>query len=132
VEYRDEMPGAGVELIAKLLFKDSTNVAGDLLVRNLIERLLLPKLGARFRHDELACDGFEAFFRQSFSNQSQKEEWKRITRLLLVPLVVRWLGNLCAGKRPAETPLSEVLDLGTVREFNQRFSEHYLVNRLGN
>ncbi|RYD83951.1 MAG: hypothetical protein EOP84_06850, partial [Verrucomicrobiaceae bacterium] len=125
VEYRDEMPGPGVELLAKLLFKDSTNVAGDWLVKALVERLLLPKLGERFHRDERAMGAFESFFRQSFSNQAQKETWKRITRLALVPQVVSWLSDLCTGRELSATCSSQIMDIGSIIELNDMCREHF-------
>ena len=91
VEYQDKMKGPGVELTANLLFKDSTNIAGDEIVKGLIEGILLPKLGYRFANLEEASDLYASFFRQGFRTQREKEIWKRITRLVLVPIVTRWL-----------------------------------------
>ena len=66
VEYSDELPGVGVDLVANLMFKDSTTIAGDRLVKDIVERVMLPQLGAKFKGDKQQKDLFERFFKWLF------------------------------------------------------------------
>ncbi|HVF70055.1 MAG TPA: virulence factor SrfB [Chthoniobacterales bacterium] len=138
VEYRDKMRGAGVELTAQLLYKDSTNIAGDEIVRALLERILLPKLGESFGRREDTANVFASFFRQAFSTQTEKETWKRITRLFFIPAVTRWLANMCDDRAPGWIPAGTagwgLADASSVTELNQLahdfFSRHEMLDRL--
>ena len=60
-EYRNTMVGRAVNLNATLLFKNSNTIAGDTLVKRVIERVLLPELAAPRRTSE------ERTFRSSFA-----------------------------------------------------------------
>ncbi|MBT6461178.1 MAG: hypothetical protein HOK49_01445 [Opitutae bacterium] len=100
IEYEDQQRGPGVILHAKLLFKDSNNTAGDELVLNLIERLLLPKLSTNLKTDEQK-DAFRNLFKRGDAQARDREEWKRITRLVLIPKVHQWLEDLCQGRSPS-------------------------------
>lgn len=103
VEYHDAMPGAGVELVTELLFRDSFSVAGDMIVKEVLEQVFLGKLAEQW---DLDSDGrvlFETFFNESFRNQSEQEKWKKICRLALVPRAVSWLDDLCQGREINQT-----------------------------
>jgi len=129
VEYRNETRDGGILLNAQLLFKDSTNIAGDGIVRFLIERVLLPKLGERFSFDDKAADLYESFFRQAFATQNEKELWKRITRLVFVPRVTSWLSDMCAGRDISisnfDLEHAAIMDSGAVDELNRLARDHF-------
>jgi hypothetical protein len=91
VEYRDRLDNPGVDLSATLLFRDSSSVAGDLLVKNLIERVILPNLGQDFYDDPARRAIFEETVDPQVFDYEKKEKWKRATRLALVPLANRLL-----------------------------------------
>lgn len=94
VEYCDLLEGEGVHLNAKLLFRDSVTTAGDSIVKEIIERVLLPKLGERFRGDDIRMEQFANFFESHDSSDALKAKWSRITKLVLVPIVRQWLQDL--------------------------------------
>ena len=98
VEYEDKLPGPGVELNASLLFKDSSTTAGDAVVKELIEKVLLPKIGGDFLEKPELKSKFEDLFQRGFSGEEMKTTWKKITRLVLIPRVVRWLDDLSKGR----------------------------------
>jgi hypothetical protein len=96
VDYKnnpDAVAGA-VDLQATLLFKESSAVGGDILVKKIIEEVLLPSLGRDFVHDEVKRAQFEEVFKLK---EQQKEKWKRVVRLVLIPKVIQWL-SLLANK----------------------------------
>jgi hypothetical protein len=90
IEYRDELAGYGVQLTTQLLFKDSNTVAGDTLVRSIIESVLLPALAQPLTDEQ----------RKAFSEflvsikGSRTARWNRVTRQVLIPIVRRWLADL--------------------------------------
>ena len=98
VEYEDRRRGPGIDLHATLLFKDSVTIAGDAIVRSLIERVLLPKLGERYDDDTDLRRRFDLLFQDALPSQVQRERWKRITRLVLIPKVTKWLEDLAANR----------------------------------
>lgn len=98
IEYSDELKGHGVDLQASLILKDSSTIAGDSLVKELIESVLLPKLGEQHRNDEYSRSQFEDLFGAGIADQVRREEWRVITRLGLIPRVVSWLEDLSAGR----------------------------------
>ena len=98
VEYSNLNPDEGqVELEATLLFKDCSSVAGDVLVKTIIESVLLPMLGQRFHASPSDRDAFEVLFRAQAGNQAEKDDWSRITRLVLLPIVQHWLRTAATG-----------------------------------
>jgi hypothetical protein len=99
IEYEDKRIGPGVLLEAKLLYKDSTTIAGDEMVKKLIEQLLLPKMGHKYTTEE-DRDNFKNVFAQSVIPR-EIAEWRRITRLLLIPKIHQWLEALCNGQEPS-------------------------------
>lgn len=101
VEYGDELAGAGINLEGVLLFKDSSTTAGDNLIKSIIEKVLLPTLLHRFSEHPDILDEFRDFFADPHALQVHREEWKRITRLVFVPKVTQWLGDLSAKRQPS-------------------------------
>ncbi len=97
VQYADSLQGEGVNLDAKLLFRDSVSTAGDAIVKEIIEKVLLPNIGARFRDDEIKAEQFENFFLSHDTSDELKAKWSRITKLVLVPIVRQWLQDLAKG-----------------------------------
>ena len=120
VEYSDHMIGPGVDLHASLLLKDSSSTAGDQMVKEIIESVLLPKLGEQHRNPDWRIT-FEDLFKEGLQNQLAREEWKLITRLGLIPMVVNWLEDLTSGKRPR--PKHDFGDAEKVQEYLQKFAE---------
>jgi hypothetical protein len=94
VEYSDFLDGEGVNLDAGLLFRDCFSTAGDAIAKEIIESVLLPTLGARFRDDEAKAGQFESFFVSHDSSDELKAKWSRITKLVLVPIIRQWLQDL--------------------------------------
>ncbi len=97
VEYSDRLPGTGVDLVAKLVFKDSTTIAGDRLVKDIIERLLLPQLGAQYGAGTDARDAFSRLFFSRAKRDSARAQWSVITRTVFIPIAVQWLRSFSAG-----------------------------------
>lgn len=97
VQYGDSLQGEGVNLDAELLFRDSVSTAGDAIVKEIIEKVLLPSIGERFRDDEIKAEQFENFFLNHDTSDELKAKWSRITKLVLVPIVRQWLQDLAKG-----------------------------------
>jgi hypothetical protein len=95
-EYRDMMPGVNVAMDFKVLFKDSNTYAGDRVVKRLIEGALLPSLlrakGIGGSSHEQAAD-LEHAFSAPHMNETSREKWARITKLVFVPLIRQWLSD---------------------------------------
>ena len=91
VEYQDRLPGPGVKLSAELLFRDSTTIAGDFLVKRVIEAVLLPAIGEGIKGDPLKRQQFDSLMRAEKRND--RGLWNRITLQVFVPIVRWWLGN---------------------------------------
>lgn len=103
VEYCDNMSGAGVELTTELLFRDSVSVAGDAIVKEILEQVFLRILSEKWKPESEDRQLFESFFGESFKNQNEQETWKKICRLALVPRAVSWLDDLCQGREINQT-----------------------------
>jgi hypothetical protein len=97
VDYRDMSPGAGVQLGVALLFKDSSTQAGDAVVKSVIEKVLLPTIGAPIANDEDRWGKLRTLFSAALRNAKEKAEWSKITRLVFVPIVRRWLQDRVMG-----------------------------------
>jgi Virulence factor SrfB len=97
VQYSDTFQGEGVNLNAEILFKDSVSIAGDAIVKEIIEKVLLPSIGIRFRDDEIKAKQFENFFLNHETSDELKAKWSRITKLVLVPIVRQLLQDLAKG-----------------------------------
>lgn len=95
IEYRDEVPGHGVQLSAELLFKDSCAIAGDALVRSIIESVLLPSLA------QTLTDAQRLAFRQFLISPkgAWAARWNRVTRQVFIPIVRRWLADLTSDSK---------------------------------
>ena len=97
VQYSDSLQGEGINLNAELLFRDSVSIAGDAIVKEIIEKVLLPSIGKGFRDDETKAEQFENFFLSHDTSDELKAKWSRITKLVLVPIVRQWLQDLAKG-----------------------------------
>lgn len=98
LEYSDSLEGGGVNLEAKLLFRDCSSVAGDALAKEIIENVLLPSIGARYRHDPQKMAWFENLFSGAHSTAASRAKWGRIVKLVLMPIVRQWLKDLARGE----------------------------------
>ena len=132
VQYCDRHDGGGVDLEAELLFRDSSSIAGDALVKEIVECVLLPSLGARFQSDPDQATAFENVFRAAHDREGSKAKWARITKLVFLPIVRQWLRDLGRGEygcpetgglpwspdriMGAEGPM---VDVGALAELNQ-------------
>lgn len=95
VEYEDRIEGAGTDLRASVLFKDSSTIAGDQLRKMVIERVLLPLvLGCRGQLDREVFTGFLSGVQNNFAAYAK---WSRYTRILFLPIVNRWLSDLASN-----------------------------------
>lgn len=137
---RASVVGAPPSLVSSLLHRDGFSVAGDILVKKVIERLLVPAW--------LSASGIEQYagipdallrIRHFFKRPSDQmfvgvdtraqAKMARIVRLVFVPLVNRWLGALVAsesGKGEAWGKLSirscleeQYLDENVINELNR-------------
>lgn len=92
VQYADKFIGRGVELDAKVLFKDCNSVAGDQLRKMIIERVLLPRvIGNRANIDS---DLLKTFLSGVQTTIADYAKWSRFTRVLFLPIINRWLSDL--------------------------------------
>jgi hypothetical protein len=98
VEYGDSLEGGGVNLEARLLFRDCSSVAGDALAKEIIESVLLPALGKRFRSDPQKMTWFESLFSGAHATAASQAKWGRIVKLVLLPIVRQWLKDLARGE----------------------------------
>ncbi|MGB3626992.1 MAG: virulence factor SrfB [Henriciella sp.] len=94
VEYQDSLPGAGMDILSRLIFKDSTTHAGDRLIKDVIEKALLPLIGKDFFGDLEQREAFEEVFFKSAKRDSHRAQWSVITRTVLVPIAQRWLKEM--------------------------------------
>jgi len=94
VEYGDSLQGGGVNLEAKLLFRDCSSVAGDALAKEIIECVLLPSLGDRYRNDPAKMSHFENIFSGAHTTAASRAKWGRIVKLVFMPIVRQWLKDL--------------------------------------
>ncbi|HEU0147010.1 MAG TPA: virulence factor SrfB, partial [Bradyrhizobium sp.] len=88
VEYQaDEAKRFGVQLKREILFSDSSTAAGDKLVKDLIERVLLPRLGQGSRTDPSRRTIFERAARGSGTHRPEEDRLRRmvVTRAVFVP-----------------------------------------------
>jgi hypothetical protein len=99
VEYSNSATAkSGVHLGAEVLFSDSTAHAGDRLVKDLIEAVLLPTLGERFRSNSQRAQIFERVFSTSTGMREAEDRLRRmvITRSVFLPIIYRWLEDISA------------------------------------
>jgi hypothetical protein len=103
VEYRNREPEVGsVTLGAELMFKDSSTIAGDRLVKHIIESVLLPTIGV-VCNDDRQRQEFISILRAAARNEVETEEWSRISRLVFLPIVQQWLKDLILNRQGKET-----------------------------
>lgn len=106
IEYSDEFHGPGVKLVSELLYRDSSTIAGDALVRSAIEAVLFPAMARGLNDKEI--EAFDALLK---SNKIAIAKWRRFTRQLFIPIIYRWLEDLASGRyqqpktKVAPTPL---------------------------
>jgi len=121
---------ATAHLTPRVLFTDSSSVAGDKLIKDIIERGLLPKLGE-------ACAGNDdtrGQFKRAFESDTLKQRLALmvITRTVLMPLVVRWLQDFANGRDAPSlggwSPAEVGADLLQTQALNRIFAEAGLVN----
>lgn len=105
VEYKDRYSGydtiAGVHLAYKLLFRDCNTNGGDLAVRKIIERVLLPQIFKQsdaLSQTENGKKLFKEIFTENPKGTADTEMRSRITKLVFVSVVKKWLSALGSGK----------------------------------
>jgi len=115
VEYQDLRPGEGVDLVATVLYRDSSTIAGDGLVRQIIESVLLPALGR-----ELPEAGRRAFASLLARQKGEdRPRWNRINRQVFLPIVHHWLSAAALeDPPPAVAPRQLRVNLHLIEEFN--------------
>jgi hypothetical protein len=93
VEYLDKKEGVSVELDARVLFKDSSTVAGDRLVKAIIEKIVLPKLAE-------SPEQFAKFGEYLVGEKNVNETSGRVSVLTgsLLPMAIYLLSQRCSGK----------------------------------
>ncbi len=105
IEYKQARSSQGVALSSKLLFRFGHAIAGDMVVKEVIEKVLLPSWlkasdKGQYQKDSRACDALRILF----SNPSHitiqtvdpfmPRKLARITRLVLAPLATRLLQKM--------------------------------------
>ncbi len=144
VEYGDTLDGAGVELVAQLLFRDSSSVAGDALTKEIIESVLLPRLGEPYRSDPDHADAFGNIFSAPLQSPAEKARWSRIVKLVFLPIVRQWLSDMARGAlgdpetgstgwKPSHIYGAEgrLVDEGALKEFNDFCRDSALGDEIG-
>ena len=93
VEYQDKKAGLDIDLDATVLFKDSSTVAGDLLVKSIINKIILPKLlSGNVTYLPVA--------RKFFANNHNVDVTSKRVSILtgtLLPLAIYLLRQRCSG-----------------------------------
>ena len=116
VEYSSGPSKTETHLVLKVLFSDTTTRAGDKLIKELIEAVLLPTLGERFASDETRRSEFENFFSASRRLNDSDDRLGRmvLTRSVFVPMVYKWLEDLSNNRdgNPATGSKWEPTDAG--------------------
>ncbi|MGO8677458.1 MAG: virulence factor SrfB [Limisphaerales bacterium] len=117
VEYQDQRPGEGVDLVATVLYRDSSTIAGDGLVRRIIESVLLPALAQGLDPGERRA--FAALLARQ--KGEDRARWNRITRQVFLPIVHGWLAAAAreeSAAQPPPTPRELRVNLHLIEEFN--------------
>ena len=100
---------------ATVLYRDSSTIAGDGLVRRIIESLLLPALARDLSAVERRAFG-GLLARQKGEDRAR---WNRITRQVFLPIVHSWLAAAAlADPPPAVAPRELRVNLHLIEEFN--------------
>lgn len=132
VEYANTAGGAFVNLTARPILKYSSNIAGDLLVKKVIEEILLPMLAGNDKQTEEHLRSFfgdpPARLQSLFGNF--RAEQARIVRLVLIPVVHGWLGGLrhedpLDAKDEAEAPYNDSAWLKLQQLYRKAFGEAF-------
>ena len=117
VEYQDLRAGEGVDLTATVLYRDSSTIAGDGLVRRVIESVLLPALAQGL--DDEGRRAFAALLARQ--KGEDRARWNRLTRQVFLPIVHGWLGAAAREEstaQPTPTPRELRVNLHLIEEFN--------------
>jgi len=117
VEYQDQLAGEGIDLTATVLYRDSSTIAGDGLVRRIIESVLLPALA-----QGLEPEGRRALAALLARQKGEdRARWNRITRQVFLPIVHGWLAAAAREEPAAQatpTPRQLRVNLHLIEEFN--------------
>ena len=92
LEYRDcGQPGTGInDLSSKLLFKDGQTLAGDDLLKRIIEKVIL---GPLVRNEDPLAKRLMTLFSRASTSKDQQAVRSRIVRTCLIPLATYCLSN---------------------------------------
>jgi hypothetical protein len=102
VKYENKSPGPGANLLTELLFRESSTMAGDLLVKRVIESVLLPQIASIFDSNKDQREKFKAFM--ASTKTKNQNNWVRITRQVFIPIVRWWLSCLTKRQYRSESP----------------------------
>lgn len=101
VEYHNNAPAEQVALKYRVIFRDSNTFAGDNVVLNIIQRVLLPAMleakGIGGDSEDGDADTIAKFVDILGSQRSEKRDrakWQRITKMLFIPIVRQWLSDV--------------------------------------
>jgi hypothetical protein len=103
IEYFDSSSTGIVHLNYSLLFKNSTTVAGDALVKRIIEMVLLPAIIERIdSSNQSVRQAISQLFEGSLiingvGKTKLRHRMSRILRLVIIPIVNHWLSSLTRG-----------------------------------
>jgi hypothetical protein len=120
--------GNGASLQTQLLFRDGCAIAGDMLVKRIIETVLIPEwirssVGAQLDKNPQAWTRLKGFFKRPSDSQFRSVDTiatvklARIVRLVFVPLVNQWLSQLVKGAETSDQSW-EKLNIGEALEQN--------------
>lgn len=142
VEYIDksnhELGGAHLE--PSVLFSDSSSIAGDKLILDIIEKALLPKLAEEFGSDPLQRARFAEALNARQAVQATRLKRSILKRSVFVPMAIRWLEDFKADHhlnqqtQMAWTPLECAGDLQKdaaelLKWFNESFKTNGLLDK---
>ncbi len=96
VEYANRSEDGQARLKTKLVFRQSSTIAGDKLVKDVIERILLPNLIPENAPQRQIQEFTRVFSEQPDSLEEQQARLILI-RLVLLPIVIQWLKDLSDG-----------------------------------
>ena len=118
IEYRDSLQQTNVYLECQVLFKNSMTIAGDTLVKRIIERVLLPSITARVDSENPAVrEAMQRLFDGSIEldgmgRRALRGKLARILRLVFVPIINHWLSAMVLGTSESDellrTPLKDI------------------------
>ena len=94
IEHQDKIVGHGVDLHSKLLFRDSTSIAGDFMMRKVLEEVLLPSMAAGGAAQ--AKEEWAEFW--CGSNGQEKDKRPELLQRFLLPAMRGWLSALIAKR----------------------------------